>query len=73
MEKLKHCPFCGSKPMMQHIAYPNTEFWFVKCVNCSAEINNPNNTEKEAQEAWNKRTIVTKYDKYTFGGKHEKS
>ena len=58
MEKLKQCPFCGSAPMMQHIAYPNTEFWFVKCISCCAEINNPKQSEEEAVNDWNKRNQV---------------
>lgn len=58
MEKLKPCPFCGAEPMMQHIAYPNTEFWFVKCVNCSAEINNPSHSEEDAVLSWNKRDEI---------------
>ena len=55
MEKLKQCPFCGAEPKMEHLVYPNIEIWFVKCVNCCAEINNPSDTEKKAQDAWNRR------------------
>lgn len=55
MEELKLCPFCGNEPIMLHTRYPMTEYWNVKCVSCSAEINNPMFAEKEAIEAWNRR------------------
>lgn len=56
MDKLKPCPFCGSKPEMQHVLYDicNIEYWFVKC-ECGAEINKPRQSEKEAEDDWNKR------------------
>ena len=55
MEELKPCPFCGAIPKVNHLDYPFIEIWFVKCENCSAEINNPRSTEQEALKDWNRR------------------
>lgn len=56
MYELKPCPFCGSKPIMEHkILKPFYDFWYVKCDTCSVEISNPSMTEKEAIEVWNRR------------------
>ena len=57
MEKLKPCPFCGSKAVLRKKA--NLETYIVECTNgfCPASymIGNDYETEEEAVEVWNKR------------------
>ena len=70
MNELKPCPFCGSEAAISY----NTRYnWQVFCTNNNCFMNEALfaqvfHTEEEAEKAWNKRTIVTKYDKYTFNG-----
>lgn len=39
-EKLKPCPFCGSKPVEDVFssAIPNETLWTIRCPMCSAEM-----------------------------------
>lgn len=55
IEKLKPCPFCGhTKPMLYDERKIGKGFE-VTCRMCAAKVGG-NKTEKEAIEAWNKRT-----------------
>ena len=60
MTDLKRCPFCGAEPRMKHMRFDafSIEFWWVKCENCRAEINQPRHSEKEAADDWNRRSEV---------------
>ncbi len=62
-EKLKPCPFCGGKPMMQRHSmkeYPHLpteirdrERWIALCSGCSAQ--NGGDSEAEIHAKWNSR------------------
>lgn len=52
MDKLKPCPFCGGKAKVQR--YPHN--YSVYCTKCGARTILFKPTEKEAFEAWNRRT-----------------
>jgi Lar family restriction alleviation protein len=55
-EALKKCPFCGDKPtMIKRSLGLDGYYFFVKCENCKAEINNPRFSEEEAVKDWNHR------------------
>lgn len=55
--KLKPCPFCGNRAMMQclFLAGVGAEWYYVKCVECGAEINDPVPSENMAANKWNRR------------------
>ena len=58
-EKLKPCPFCGGLPKFYEIYANGAKVWKVMCgkrVDCCA-ILNEYDTQEEAAEAWNKRSI----------------
>ncbi len=64
--KLKPCPFCGGTDIMIKDEGNWSYIWCGDCLMaswqreaCSVDDN---------VEAWNKRTIITKHDKYMFNG-----
>ena len=54
MEKLKPCPFCGGKAVVELCGKGNFAHWCVWC-NCGV-LKQDHKTEAEAIEAWNTRT-----------------
>ena len=61
MPELLCCPFCGQDTEMHHLKYVGfSQMYWVSCPNCSAEIKNVSETEKEAKDNWNRR--VKPYD-----------
>ena len=59
MAELKPCPFCGGRAFPTEFTYSldpgYVKVWSVDCVNCMSQTAEFV-TEKEAIEAWNKRT-----------------
>ena len=54
MDRLKPCPFCGSKDI-KLFGNNRDSFWF-RCINC-ASIDSYD-TERKAVRAWNKRVAI---------------
>jgi len=52
--EIKKCPFCGNKSEILNVN--DTELYVVMCLNCYAESNGFF-VKKEAQKAWNQRTM----------------
>ena len=64
--KLKPCPFCGGTDV--HVI-DEGNFSFIECADClGAFYQREACCVEDNVEAWNKRTIITKHDKYTFDG-----
>ena len=64
--KLKPCPFCGCTDFS---IVDEGGLNFIECNGClGAFYRRGARTVDDNVEAWNKRTIITKYDKYTFNG-----
>ena len=55
--ELKPCPFCGNEAVMQNVFLMGVgaKWFYVKCVECCAEINDPAPSEKMAANKWNRR------------------
>ena len=61
MQKLKPCPFCGGNDVS---VVDEGNFSFIECADClGAFYQREACCVEDNVEAWNKRTIVTKYDK----------
>jgi Lar family restriction alleviation protein len=56
MEKIKNCPFCGSKHL--EIARTNINACWVECDKCGAQTKS-DPTRKGAIKNWNRRATVT--------------
>ena len=56
--KLKQCPFCGSGKVnvIEHKFYHLPSSYGVRCFNCKTASYQFFETQKEAIEAWNRRT-----------------
>ena len=54
-EKLKQCPFCGSKRAVTIVDDETEERFGVKCFSCGGMIDTEKYTLQEAIEAWNRR------------------
>ena len=56
MDKVKACPFCGGRAMVQvHNFFELSDSFGVKCTECFAETWPFYNTVEEALRAWNTR------------------
>ena len=53
--KLKPCPFCGGEAVTENHHNRYTDWWEVKCTDCSTAMNERYEYEFEAVEAWNTR------------------
>lgn len=53
-EKLKPCPFCGSKEIVITDGYSNVGCW-AECSFCGASTKAEERTHKECAKAWNRR------------------
>ena len=52
MDKLKPCPFCGSKEIhVMDMGYPH----WIYCMKCGAKVHGGTCSAKESIEAWNRR------------------
>ena len=58
-EPIRRCPFCGERPIIKKEPCGDTFYYFIKCENCKAEINNPKFNEEEAKDDWNRRTLIS--------------
>lgn len=57
-DKLKPCPFCGSKAIIKDTALEDgIEWYLVYCFGCGANFQT--NRMEFSVEKWNKRTIIT--------------
>ena len=58
MDELKPCPFCGGEAEMRSlgIGFYGGRIYWVHCISCCAEINNPKPSEEDAIKDWNRRT-----------------
>ena len=66
MKKLKPCPFCGGNNVA---IFDKETFSYIECPDCLGRFYQAEACSVEDNiEAWNKRTIITKHDKYTFNG-----
>lgn len=55
--KLKPCPFCGGEPVLQeHVFHGYRSTFGVVCLDCCCETRQFYDTQKEAADAWNRRT-----------------
>ena len=64
--KLKPCPFCGGNDVS---VVDKGYFSFIECADClGAFYQREACCVEDNVKAWNKRTIITKHDKYTFNG-----
>ena len=66
MNRLKPCPFCGCADVN---AIDKGNFSFIECSGCLGTFyQHEAHSVEDNMKAWNKRTIITKHDKYTFDG-----
>ena len=64
--KLKPCPFCGGTDIQIKDEEKWSYIWCGDCLMASWQLEAC--SVEDNVEAWNKRTIITKHDKYTFNG-----
>lgn len=57
MNELKPCPFCGGRAEMRALkmGFYGGKIYWVHCISCCAEINNPKPVEEDAIKDWNRR------------------
>lgn len=61
MNELKTCPFCGGRAEMRSLmrslkmGFYGGKIYWVRCIECCAEINNPKPVEEDAIKDWNRR------------------
>ena len=53
--ELKPCPFCGNEAVMETLLFVGAKWFYVKCVECGAEIKAPASSENIAANKWNRR------------------
>ena len=63
MEKIKCCPFCGSKKV--DVARTNEQACWVECAKCGAQTDSAP-TRRKAISNWNKRTKSVSHAKVVW-------
>lgn len=70
MGNLMKCPFCGGEAETENRHNRYTDWWEVKCTDCSVSLNERYEYEFEAVAAWNTRNpmedAVAELEKVSF-------